>query len=303
MKDSALNRWMWLIGLVAVALIFVSFGPFSSGQPNENASGVSVAHWYNTHVNRAVGHDLDGRTGLVSAAGLRHAAARRAHTGWRSTKAVAEHRVRFDDPVHRGHHRLGQFHDDALPGVAQPPVRHRALHQLLPAEQRATPAGRHGLPDPSAGLAILLNRGANPLPKRLGWYSILVAVVGMAARSASRFPLRVPDLDPGYWHRDRGQAVTRHAREVDPGGAGGRLGRRPRRSPPSEDHTPSVRVVQPSPRTISPSSRRTRSGSAPRRRRRRRAPPSWPGPCPAEPEMMAPAWPILRPGGAVTPAM
>ena len=32
----------------------------------------------------------------------------------------------------------------------------------------------------SAGLAILLNRGANPLPKRLGWYSILVAVVGMA---------------------------------------------------------------------------------------------------------------------------
>jgi hypothetical protein len=32
----------------------------------------------------------------------------------------------------------------------------------------------------SAGLAILLNRGANPLPKRLGWYSLLVAVVGMA---------------------------------------------------------------------------------------------------------------------------
>jgi hypothetical protein len=32
----------------------------------------------------------------------------------------------------------------------------------------------------SAGLAILLNRGANPLPKRLGWYSLLVAVVGVA---------------------------------------------------------------------------------------------------------------------------
>ena len=35
MKDSALNRWMWLIGLVAVALLFVSFGPLSSGQPKE----------------------------------------------------------------------------------------------------------------------------------------------------------------------------------------------------------------------------------------------------------------------------
>ena len=30
----------------------------------------------------------------------------------------------------------------------------------------------------STGLAILLNRGVAPLPKLLGWYSILVAVVG-----------------------------------------------------------------------------------------------------------------------------
>ncbi len=32
----------------------------------------------------------------------------------------------------------------------------------------------------SAGLAILLNREAAPLPKRLGWYSIVVALVGTA---------------------------------------------------------------------------------------------------------------------------
>ena len=31
-----------------------------------------------------------------------------------------------------------------------------------------------------AGLAILLNREVAPLPKRLGWYSILVALVGVA---------------------------------------------------------------------------------------------------------------------------
>ena len=52
MKDSSVNRWLWLIGLVAVALLFVSFGPLSGSSPGENASGVSVAHWYNTHVNQ-----------------------------------------------------------------------------------------------------------------------------------------------------------------------------------------------------------------------------------------------------------
>ncbi|HEX4126566.1 MAG TPA: hypothetical protein VHX67_03205, partial [Acidimicrobiales bacterium] len=51
MKDSSVNRWLWLIGLVAAALFFVTFGPLGSGTPGENASGISVAHWYNTHVN------------------------------------------------------------------------------------------------------------------------------------------------------------------------------------------------------------------------------------------------------------
>ena len=41
MKDSSVNRWLWLIGLVAAALLFVSFGPLSGSSPGENASGVS----------------------------------------------------------------------------------------------------------------------------------------------------------------------------------------------------------------------------------------------------------------------
>ena len=65
----------------------------------------------------------------------------------------------------------------------------------------------------SAGLAILLNRGANPLPKRLGWYSLLVAVVGMAGPfSFFCLPVRVPHLGPGDGHRDRGQDPARHPR-------------------------------------------------------------------------------------------
>ena len=64
MKDSSMNRWLWLIGLVAAALIFVSFGPLSSGSPGENASGVTVAHWYNTHVNQQWA-DRSGWSGLA----------------------------------------------------------------------------------------------------------------------------------------------------------------------------------------------------------------------------------------------
>ena len=52
MKDTSINRWLWLVGLLAAALLFVSFGPLSGSSPGENASGVTVAHWYNTHVNQ-----------------------------------------------------------------------------------------------------------------------------------------------------------------------------------------------------------------------------------------------------------
>src|SRR6202030_1487200 len=50
MKDSGVSRWMGFIAIVAVAAIFVAFGPLGGGAPDENASGVVVAHWYNTHV-------------------------------------------------------------------------------------------------------------------------------------------------------------------------------------------------------------------------------------------------------------
>ena len=52
-----------------------------------------------------------------------------------------------------------------------------------------------------------------------------------------------------------------------------------------------------------PSSRRPRSGSGRRARRPSASASIFAWAVPFEPEMMAPAWPILRPGGAVTPAM
>lgn len=179
MKDSSLNRWMWLIGLVAVALIFVSFGPLSSGQPGENASGVTVAHWYNTHVNQQwatiwmVGLALflilvfltQLRTVLVQAGGQRL---------WPNI-AFASGILLVAGVLVSGSFQVtvllaAHNHDFA---VAHFVNFYNANNYLL------LLAGVIFV-TLSTGLAILLNREAAPLPKRLGWYSLLVAVVGIA---------------------------------------------------------------------------------------------------------------------------
>jgi hypothetical protein len=180
MKDSSLNRWMWVIGLVAVALIGVSFGPLSSGMPKENASGVVVAQWYNTHVNQQwatfwmVGLALflllifatQLRTVLIQAGGEQRlwpnivfastillVAGIIVSGSFTMTAIIAAHTHEFAVA------HFINFYDQnnellLLAGV---------IFLTL-----------------AAGLAILLNRGATPLPKGLGWYSLLVAVVGMA---------------------------------------------------------------------------------------------------------------------------
>jgi hypothetical protein len=179
MKDSACNRWLWLIGLVAVALIFISFGPFSSGQPKENASGVSVAHWYNTHVDQQwltvwlVGVALflllvfvtQLRTVLVEAGGQRLWPNMVFASGILFIVGVVVSGS-FEMTVILASHN----HDYAVAHFVNFYSQNNELLLL---------AGLDFLTF-SAGLAILLNRGAAPLPKRLGWYSIVVALVGTA---------------------------------------------------------------------------------------------------------------------------
>jgi len=178
MKDSSLNRWMWLIGWVAVALIFVSFGPLSSGSPGENASGVTVAHWYNTHVNQqwatiwmvgvalflmlVFGTQLRivliGAGGgqrlwpnIVFASAILFVAGVIVAGSFVITLILASHNHQFAIAHFINFYNTNNF------------------LLLLAAIDFLTF---------STGLAILLNRGATPLPKLLGWYSILVAVVG-----------------------------------------------------------------------------------------------------------------------------
>ena len=179
MRDSSLNRWLWLIGLVAAALLFVSFGPLSGSSPGENASGVTVAHWYNTHVNQQwasvwlVGLALflimvyvtQLRTVLVEAGGQRL---------W-PNMAFASAILLIAGIVVAGSFEMtliiaSHTRDYA---VAHFVNFYSANNYLL------ILAGMDFL-TLSAGLAILLNRSVAPLPKLLGWYTILVAVVGAA---------------------------------------------------------------------------------------------------------------------------
>jgi hypothetical protein len=179
MKDSSLNRWMWLIGLVFVALIFVSFGPLSSGSPDENASGVSVAHWYNTHVNQQwltvwlVGVALflllvfvtQLRTVLIESGGQRlwpniaFASGILVVAGVIVTGSFA---ITLILASHNHQYSIVHFINFYMSNN---------FLLLLAAMDFLTF---------SVGLSILLNRGAKPLPKLLGWYSLLVAVVGAA---------------------------------------------------------------------------------------------------------------------------
>lgn len=179
MKDSSVNRWLWLIGLIAAALLFVSFGPLSGSTPGENASGVTVAHWYNTHVNqqwatiwlvglalflllvyvtqlRAVLIQAGGQRlwpNLVFASGILLIAGIIVAGSFEVTLILASHNHQF-----------------ALAHYVNFYSQNNELLIL---------AGMDFL-TLSAGLAILLNRGVTPLPKLLGWYSVLVAVVGAA---------------------------------------------------------------------------------------------------------------------------
>ncbi len=179
MRDTSVNRWLWLIGLVAVALLFVSFGPLSGSSPGENASGVSVAHWYNTHVNQQwatvwmVGLALfllmvfvtQLRTVLIEAGGQRLL----------PNVAFASAIILVAGIVVAGSFEItlilaSHNHDYAVAHFVNFYSTNNELLFL---------AGLIFL-TLSTGLAILLNRGVAPLPKLLGWYSILVAVVGAA---------------------------------------------------------------------------------------------------------------------------
>jgi hypothetical protein len=179
MKDSGVSRWMGFIAIVAVAAIIVAFGPLGSGSPGENASGVTVAHWYNTHVNQnwasiyLVGLGL--ALILVFVTQLR-SALRRAGSGelWPNVTFAA------GIILISGFITLGAFQVTLILAAHN--------HEYSMVKFLNFFGDNNELPiifgicllGLTSGLAILLNRGAAPLPKTLGWYSLLVGVLAVA---------------------------------------------------------------------------------------------------------------------------
>ena len=53
MSDERISRWMGPLGLLIVVAVFLGFGPLSGTSPGENASGASVAAFYNAHSARS----------------------------------------------------------------------------------------------------------------------------------------------------------------------------------------------------------------------------------------------------------
>ena len=160
-------------------MIFVSFGPLSNGTPDENASGATVAHWYNTHVNAQwatiwmVGLALflilifvsQLRTVLVESGGQRL---------WPNV-AFASGIILIGGIIVAGSFEItiilaAHNHDFAVAHFVNFYSQNNELLILAGVDFLTL----------STGLAILLNRGIAPLPKLLGWYSILVGVVGAA---------------------------------------------------------------------------------------------------------------------------
>jgi hypothetical protein len=229
MKDSSLNRWLWLIGLVASLLVFISFGPLSSGGPGENASGVTVAHWYNTHVNQqwltvwliglalflVVVYVTQLRTVLVGAGGQRlwpnvvFASGILFVAGFIVAGSL---QVTLILASHNHQYAIAHF-----------------VNFYASNDELLLLAGLVFM-SLSAALAILLNRDVAPLPKLLGWYSLLVAVLGSAG------PLSLLDVLFGLpiWLIATGIVIavkqSRGTLAGDPGGDGGANGSTPARA-------------------------------------------------------------------------
>jgi hypothetical protein len=179
MKDSGVSRWMGFIAILAVAVIFVAFGPLGGGAPGENASGVVVAHWYNTHVAQnwasiyLVGLGL--ALILVFVTQLR-SALRQAGSGelWPNVSFAAgivfvagfvvtgSSQVTLILAAHNHEYSIVKVFNFFGDNNELPIIFGMCLLGL------------------TTGLAILLNRGATPLPKTLGWYSLLVGVLAIA---------------------------------------------------------------------------------------------------------------------------
>jgi len=167
---------MSFLGSAASVVLVVGFGPLGGGAPGGNASGVSVAHWYNTHVNQSWASVYVVALGLVLVmvfiTQLR-TVLRTAGGGQLWPNVAFASGIIFVTGIVV----LGCFQTTLIL------VSHNHQYAIV---KFANFFGENneilflfgvGLLTLSTGLAILLNRAVTPLPRTLGWYSVLVGVI------------------------------------------------------------------------------------------------------------------------------
>jgi hypothetical protein len=174
MKDSTFSRWMGPVGLLAVVVIFVGFGPLGGNSPDQNASGVSVANYYNSHVAQSWGSIYAVSLG---AALLVFFLVHLRTVLRQSGENLLPNVVLFASIIFLAGLMVGGVDQVVLILAAH-------NHQFAVAQMTNFVSSNDefglvfgmALVTLTTGLCILLNRRA-PLPKTLGWYSILVAIV------------------------------------------------------------------------------------------------------------------------------
>ena len=177
MSDERVSRWMGPLGLLIVIAVFVGFGPLSGKSPGENASGTSVAAYYNAHVAMSwasiyvVGFGLALLILFVSQLRTVLRKAGGEQTFWPNVVFAAA---------------IILVAGIILAGTFQVILILAAHNHELTIVKMANFVGDNNelgflfgiaLLTLASGAAILLNRSTEPLHRTLGWYSLLVGVV------------------------------------------------------------------------------------------------------------------------------
>ncbi len=221
MKDSSFSRWMGPVGLLTVVALFVGFGPLGGGAPGENASGVSVAHWYNAHVGQSWGSiyavSLGAALLILFLVHLRTVLRQSGESG----ESLLPNVVFFASIF-----LLAGLMVAGVDQVVLILAAHNHQFGIVKTANFVSDNDEFGIVFGMAlltlttGVCILANRTA-PLPRTLGWYSIVVAIVSCAGPlSGLAFLFGLP-----IWVIATGFVITVKARRGTLGPAEGSLDR------------------------------------------------------------------------------
>jgi hypothetical protein len=173
--DLTFKRWLGPLGLLGAVLVFLGLGPLSGNIPGENASGVALVHYLNAHMAQAwasvyvVGggivlltvffitlHSVLRMSGQKVLPNSMFAAALILVIGF-LTSGIFQ--VIMITASHNREFAVAHFANFASSNAELGMVVGLAMLMLV------------------TGLCILTDRRQLALPKTLGWYSLLVAVV------------------------------------------------------------------------------------------------------------------------------